>query len=197
MSAADYPISFPYGATSPPYSATKPHRGNDRACPSGTALVVGGATIGATGNTGASTGPHLHIQEWNTGYSNTRKPQNEFQGGTVINIDPTGTQGDGSFGKFITIQTADGWKDTYAHLSRIDVKIGDIIGGNMQQEIDELQAQMSGVYKQLDTLNAQMGGVYTQLDESRAREADLQKQINDLETGNLNGTYNLTKVDDV
>lgn len=131
--AADYRVTLKYGATSAPYSASKPHKGRDRGCPTGTPLIVAGTQIGLTGETGFTIGAHLHTQEWINGYANTREPQNEFQAGVVVNIDPTGTQGDGSFGKFITIQTADGWNDTYCHLSRIDVKIGQVIGGAMTQ----------------------------------------------------------------
>jgi hypothetical protein len=127
MTASDYPINFPYGATDAPYSAAHPHRGDDHPCPTGTPLVIGGGQIGLTGATGNVIGPHLHIQEWHNEYSDVRKPQNAFAPGTVVNVDPTGTQGDGSFGKFITIQTADGWNDTYCHLSWIDVNVGDVL----------------------------------------------------------------------
>lgn len=136
MTASDYPINFPYGATSAPYSATHPHRGDDRLCPEGTPVVISGVTIGLTGATGKVIGAHLHIQEWNADYANTRKPQNAFQPGIVVNIDPDGTQGDGSFGKFITIQNADGWNDSYCHLSEINVSVGQEIGGNMPTLVD-------------------------------------------------------------
>lgn len=129
--ASDYAVNFPYGATSAPYSSTHPHRGNDRACPTGTLVVIAGTTIGLTGSTGASTGPHLHIQEWQGNTANTRKPQNEFKPGTVTQVDPNGTTGDGSFGKYITIKTDDGWNDSYCHLSQVNVKVGDKIGGPM------------------------------------------------------------------
>lgn len=134
MTASDYKISFPYGATSAPYSPSHPHRGDDRACPTGTPVVINGVTIGLTGATGFVDGPHLHVQEWHNNYLDIRKPQNAFKGGIVTNIDPNGTQGDGSFGKFITVKTADGWSDSYCHLSEIKVKIGQelkaVQGGN-------------------------------------------------------------------
>lgn len=135
MTASDYEVTFPYGATSAPYSSAHPHRGDDHPCPAGTPLVINGVTLGLTGATGKVIGAHLHIQEWQGDYATTRKPQNAFQPGTVTNIDPNGTQGDGSFGKFITIQIADGWNDTYCHLSRINVTVGQVIGGDMTKKL--------------------------------------------------------------
>jgi len=131
MSAQDYAINFPYGATSDPYSVDHPHRGDDRPCPRLTPVLIGSDVIGLTGATGRVTGPHLHIQEWSGTYSNTRKPRNSFASGLVVNIDPAGTQGDGSFGKFITIRTEDGWNTTYCHLSQVNVQIGQKVGGSM------------------------------------------------------------------
>lgn len=127
ITAKNYPVNFPYGATSAPYSRLHPHRGDDRACPSGTPIVIGSTTIGLTGATGKVIGAHLHIQEWKGDYANTRKPQNAFKTGVVTNIDPNGTQGDGSFGKFITIRSVDGWSDSYCHLSEINVKVGQVL----------------------------------------------------------------------
>lgn len=151
MTASDYPINFPYGATVAPYSPTHPHRGDDHPCPAGTPLVINGITLGLTGATGFVSGPHLHIQEWQNDYANTRKPQNAFKPGTVVNIDPSGTQGDGSFGKFITIQTADGWNDSYCHLSQINVTVGQKIGDSMANtlatldEVNDLCVGMLGL----------------------------------------------------
>lgn len=132
MTVQDFPVTLPYGSTAPPYDATHKHRGRDYGCPTGTPLVVAGQQIGLSGATGHVIGAHCHVQEWKGDYANTREPNDAFQGGTVTNIDPNGTQGDGSFGKFITVVNADGWLDTYCHLSRIDVKVGDRIGGTME-----------------------------------------------------------------
>lgn len=134
MSAQDYAVNFPFGATSAPYSATRPHRGNDRPCPAGTPIVINGTVIGLTGATGYVFGAHLHIQEHTAdNYSNVRKPQNEFKPGTVIGVYPN-SKGDGSFGKFIDIQTADGWVDSYCHLSAINVQVGQKVGGSMAEK---------------------------------------------------------------
>jgi len=148
--AKDYPINFPYAATSAPYSPSRPHRGDDRACPTGTPVVIGSTTIGLTGATGYTFGAHLHIQEWSGSYSNTRKPQNSFKGGTVTNGDLTGTRGDGSFGKFITI-TSGGWNTTYAHLSKINVKVGQVISGTATggNDVFETDAEVAEAYKLL------------------------------------------------
>lgn len=134
MNASDYPINFPYGSSDPPYSTAHRHRGDDRPCPEGTPIVMDGVTIGLTGHTGEYQGvaylPHLHIQEWQGDFANTREPQNSFEGGTVVQA---GTLSE--FGNYVTIQTSDGWNDSYCHLSKINVKVGDEVG--MADKVDE------------------------------------------------------------
>lgn len=142
MSAQDYEVNLPYGATSAPYSRLHPHRGNDRPCPAGTPVVIGGTTVGLTGATGYVIGAHLHIQEHTAGdYANTRKPQNEFKGGTVIGVYPN-SLGDGTFGKFIDIQTDDGWVDSYCHLSQINVQVGQKVGAMSDSSISESETDV-------------------------------------------------------
>lgn len=152
MTAQDYPVTFPYGATTAPYTKAHPHRGDDRPCPELTPIVIGGVTIGLTGATGYVFGPHLHIQEWSGNYANVRKPQNAFKGGTVINIDSDGTQGDGSFGKFISIQNADGWVDSYCHLGEINVNVGLKVTEEEEviiEKTDDWYARMNRLHHQL------------------------------------------------
>ena len=62
MQAKDYPVTFPYGATTAPYSPAHPHTGEDRKMPLGTAIEVNGVQVGIAGTTGQSTGVHTHTQ---------------------------------------------------------------------------------------------------------------------------------------
>lgn len=133
MTIQDYRISFPYGATSAPYSPTRPHRGNDRAAPAGTPVVVAGVQIGTVGMTGLATGNHLHTQAGtDIGCQNTVNPTPyEFKAGTVVNTGK-GTQ----WGNFVTIQVGNMYI-AYCHLNSISVSKGHVIKeANMPAKID-------------------------------------------------------------
>jgi murein DD-endopeptidase MepM/ murein hydrolase activator NlpD len=128
----DYPISFPYGVTTDPYSPSHPHRGDDRAAPVNTPIVVEGAIIGYVGMTGFADGYHCHNQEWQGTKTNVRKPQNAFKGGVVIEVDSIGNTGDGSWGKYVTVKNADGWNSSYCHMNKTNAKVGQVLkGGDM------------------------------------------------------------------
>lgn len=131
MTAQDYPISFPYGATSPPYSPTRPHRGNDRACPAGTPIVVVGTQIGLVGSTGLADGPHLHTQAGtDIACQNTFNPTPlEFKPGRVVNTG-VGSQ----WGNFVTVQVGNQYI-TYCHLQRIDVSVGQELNEDMRTKV--------------------------------------------------------------
>jgi len=123
-----YPVNFEYGATSAPYSAARPHRGRDRAAPTGTSITIGSTIIGLVGMTGWATGPHLHTQAGtDIGCQNTFNPSSvEFEPGTVVNIG----WGD-QWGNFVTMQVGSNYV-TYCHLSKISVTRGQVIkGGSM------------------------------------------------------------------
>lgn len=184
MTAQDYAISFPYGATDPPYGTPELpfHRGDDRPCPSGTPVVVQEVTIGYTGATGLVTGPHLHIQEWQGDVKNTRKPQNAFAGGTVTNVG-TASQ----WGNFVTI-TSGGWNTTYCHLSSCSVSKGAAIstqtntpqGGISVDTIKSMYWRLLGRQADQDGINhytqeAQKNGfefIYNDLKNSAEGQAD-------------------------
>lgn len=127
MYADQYPITFPYGATDAPYSPARPHKGNDRPTPMGTKIRIGSTVIGLTGNSGLSTGPHLHSQagtdEW---CQNTLQPdQYEFKPGKVVHV------GNASqWGNYIIMQVNPDRYICYAHLSEIMVKEGQEITGD-------------------------------------------------------------------
>ncbi len=129
MTAQDYGVTFPYGATSAPYSPGSPHRGNDRPTPSGTPVVIGGVTIGLTGATGLVTGPHLHTQAGpDPKAQQTVNPgPYEFKPGTVVE---TGTAS--QWGNYVIVRVGT-HHIVYAHLSQINVSQGKVLGGDMEQ----------------------------------------------------------------
>lgn len=127
--AKDYRVTFPYGATRPPYSPSHPHKGNDRAMPTGVPIVIGDTTIGLSGASGKVTGPHLHTQAGKDFHTQrTVKPDRlEFKPGVVAN---RRTDNEGEWGRFVTIQVGKEYI-TYAHLDKVNVKVGDRIKEDM------------------------------------------------------------------
>ena len=135
MTARDYPVTFGYGEKTTINGKPYTHRGNDRRTPTGTPVVIGSTTIGLTGNTGLSTGPHLHTQAGtDAAVQNTTDPTgHEFKGGVVTS---TRTTDSGAWGKYVTIKTGKMYV-TYAHLSKVNVKVGDKVGEMTDAEINK------------------------------------------------------------
>lgn len=141
---SQYPVSYPYGAITAPYSPAHPHRGDDRAAPLGTPIIIRGVTIGLVGSTGMSTGPHCHIQ---------KRINNQIvnpQGGGLNIIGVVEQAGENSeAGKYVRIrETSTGNLWSYFHLSKILVKVGDKIqqGATMQltSEAIDMAFKMAG-----------------------------------------------------
>lgn len=119
--ASQYKVTFPYGATSAPYSKTNPHKGDDRAMPSGTPVLVNGVQIGLSGATGFVTGPHLHIGKWAGGkHYNPNGKGFVFANAVVTQID---TLDNDANGRYVRIQ-GDGFSWVYLHLSTVTCKVG-------------------------------------------------------------------------
>ncbi|THG30668.1 M23 family metallopeptidase [Naasia lichenicola] len=136
MIANDFPVTFGYRATDgvfygPKGSVGKYHRGNDRACPVGTPIVIGGVIIGYTGNTGVTGGPHLHIQAGTdiACQKDIDPTPYEFQPGTVVAVG-IGSQ----WGNYVTVRVGDSYV-TYCHLSSVATFVGQELttsrGGSM------------------------------------------------------------------
>lgn len=152
MSARDYAVTFPYWATSAPYSAAKPHRGNDRPCPSGTPVIIGDTTIGWTGMTGWAIGAHLHTQAGtDINCQNTFNPTPlEFQPGAVA------ARGWGDqWGNYVIIRVGSQYI-CYAHLSQTNVSVGQVINGSTQGGSVET---IKSMYWRLVGREADAGGI--------------------------------------
>lgn len=126
----DFPVSFPYNATSSPYSPSKPHHGEDRAAPVGTAITVSGTLLGLVGSTGYSFGPHCHIDKnvsfpSSGGYVNPSNWVN-IKSGTVVFAQDYGTAG-----KTVVVAADDGFYYRFLHMSEIKAQVGQRVGDEM------------------------------------------------------------------
>lgn len=139
----DYPVTFAYKAQDGKYygpngSVGLYHRGEDRACPTGSPIIVQGVTIGLVGATGLASGPHLHFQCMN-GTTDKDPAPYRWAGGTV-----TTAGWHTQFGNQVRITHADGMVMIYAHLSKINVTVGQKIGGSMAETINDDVARQIG-----------------------------------------------------
>lgn len=126
--AKDYKVTFPYGATDGTYygvtARSKPtyigsyHRGDDRAMPQGTPVVVNGVQIGLSGQTGAADGPHLHVGRFVNSLDTNPQGGFSFKNAVVTEIGE-----DDVNGKYVRVQ-ADGASWVYLHLSKQTAKVG-------------------------------------------------------------------------
>lgn len=127
--AKDYPITTKYG-----YDPSYPlnggfHMGVDRAMPVGTPVLLNKKTkIGLSGNSGYSTGSHLHIGRFTNGVvKNPGKRGFYFPSfvGARPRVHSVGE--DKTNGKYVRVQTWRGEIYVFLHLSKITCKPGDRI----------------------------------------------------------------------
>lgn len=140
MNVQDFPITTSYGwvkgyplhldpVNHPGYGF---HQGIDYGCPSGTPVIINGVTIGLSGSTGYSSGPHCHVGKWSGGQVLDPGVGNgfSFQSAIVTQVDE-----DNSDGKFVRVQ-GDGFSWVYCHLSdNSKVKVGQILKGEEVADI--------------------------------------------------------------
>ena len=123
--AKDYRVTFGYGAKDGYYYGPEGkigpyHRGNDRAMHIGTPVKVNGVTISRSGNTGASSGPHLHTGLWLGG--SDKNPTGKEWNITGAKVYDTGY--DSMNGNYVRVIGKDGGIRVYLHNSKILVKAG-------------------------------------------------------------------------
>jgi hypothetical protein len=122
--AKDYPVTFPYGATTSPYNINNPHKGEDRKMPLGTPVVVNGLLIGYAGTTGNSTGVHTHTQKV-VGDRVVHPQGGGYDVPLPVKIIATGYRSD--IGNYVRYIDATGVIWSVFHLEQIKCKVGDII----------------------------------------------------------------------
>lgn len=124
--ASTYPITTGYG-----YVAGYPlnngfHKGQDRAMPTGTSVLVNGVQVGLSGSTGASTGPHLHIGRYVNGAA-TNPAGGGFSIAGAVVLD---TGFDNINGNYVRVTDGgNGSVWVYLHLSTIRVVKGQPLKG--------------------------------------------------------------------
>lgn len=126
--ASDYPVTFPYGATSPPYGtlANPYHRGDDHYMPVGTPVLVNGIQIGLSGQTGWVTGPHLHVGRFSAGHD-TNPNGAGFTLTSPVTITDFGYNA--TDGNYVGLSDGGGFRWVYLHLNSSNVKVGQVLQG--------------------------------------------------------------------
>lgn len=143
MRAQDYPVTTPYGWVAGYPLNNGFHNGIDYGCPMATPVVVNGVTIGLSNNTGASTGPHLHVGKYVGGTVQDPGVGNGFQFNSAVVYD---TGSDSTNGNFVRI-TGDGALWNYLHLQKILVTKGQVLKGGDMSKDSLTREEIAGIYQ--------------------------------------------------
>lgn len=182
MNAQDYPVTTPFGQVAGYPLNNGFHNGIDYGCPVGTPVVVNGVRIGLSGNTGYSTGPHLHVGRWLNGQATDPAGGFSFNSAVV-----TECKEDATNGKYVRVQ-ADGASWVYLHMSdNTLVSAGQELKGDdmaLQADLDIANYKLSESENALRSREAQADVLQYKLNESekalRAREAQATEYENEI-----------------
>lgn len=137
MNIPDYPVTELFGCQ-PGYPLNTNlcppgqgyHNGIDYGCPTGTAIIVNGVTIGLSGATGEVTGPHCHVGKWVNGVALDPGVGNGFIFSSAV---VTEVNEDSVNGKYIRVQ-GDSASWVYLHMSDNSlVKVNQVLEADMVQ----------------------------------------------------------------
>lgn len=174
--ASDYPVTFPYGAVDNVYYGPQAvdkstyigpyHRGDDRAMPMGTPVVMNGATIGLSGNGNGRYGAHLHVGRF-VGGADTDPHGLGFSlpGAVVTKI--LNDYSDPVNGKYVWVRDASGATWVYLHLSQITCVVGQVLSPAPQQG-EAMITDSDNEFWRWDKLFVQIRGRMATRDEFRA-----------------------------
>jgi hypothetical protein len=139
----DFPVTTPFGQV-PGYPLNNGfHNGIDYGCPTGTPVIVNGITIGISNNTGASTGPHLHVGKYVNGQVQDPGVGNGFQFNSAVVYD---TGYDSTNGNYVRI-TGDGALWNYLHLEEVLVTKGQVLEGEDDMTQSEAEKVVTYFYR--------------------------------------------------
>lgn len=194
----DYPISFGFKAT--PYTLYPYHHGIDYACPVGTPIVVSGQTLGLSGNTGISTGPHCHVDKNNAYPGKFEGYVNPSDWPTITGLVVFAASA-GTAGNMIVIKSGNFFY-RFLHLSQFNVKVNDIIkqGNDMDKDnqiafLTQNRDEWKKTAETLQALATEQKNTINFLSENRDEwkktaetlqdlATKLEKKVADLEAGN-------------
>lgn len=142
MNIEQYPVTTPFGQVAGYPLNNGFHNGIDYGLPMNTPVIVNGVTIGLSNNTGASTGPHLHVGKYASGAVQDPGVGNGFTFTSAVVFDTGYSAVNGNYVRI----TGDGALWNYLHMNKVTVNKGQKLeGGEMpvtKGDIDNLYPKL-------------------------------------------------------